>query len=458
MGRGMKRACETALSYRSGTGLRVGLLGLFGSGNFGNDGSLKAMHAQLERVAPDAQFTCFCDGPERVNATFGITSIAMSPRWLYRSGRLGKLLIKAPGKALNLLRAIKHTRKLDVLVVPGTGILDDYCSGPLAIPVDVFVWCLAARITRTPVWFASIGAGPIVNPVSRWLMVQAAKMADYRSYRDFDSKVFLQNAGVDTSRDCVFPDLAFGLAFPRPQARSGLSGPPTVAIGVMNYRGWHNARADSDATFGTYQERLCQFCLWLIDKGYRVRLLPGDEVDGVAVNALKWALAARLPEAKWEEAVIVEPAHNLAEVLAQMAQSDAVVASRFHNVVCALKAGRPTLSLCYAPKNAALLSEAGLGNYVHDVEEFEIERLKEQLVRLMDERETLARSIAAFNALTSKRLRFQEQLLQGRLGTDELQEAHSHEVETDAGFAIKLAAEPMPATNEAISSHASSWK
>jgi len=51
---------------------RIGLFGLFGSGNFGNDGSLDAMIRQLRAIMPAAQLLAICDGPDVVKARYSI--------------------------------------------------------------------------------------------------------------------------------------------------------------------------------------------------------------------------------------------------------------------------------------------------------------------------------------------------------------------------------------------------
>jgi polysaccharide pyruvyl transferase WcaK-like protein len=366
----------------------------------------------VRRVCPDARLVCFCDGPKRVQERLGIEAVAMkAPDAGVGTAlrRLRSVLLAIP----NFFYALARLRRLDVMIVPGTGILDDFCSGPLGIPLDVFIWCLAARITRTPVWFVSIGAGPITHPLSHRLMVWAAKLAQYRSYRDTNSKLFLTGAGVDTQRDLVFPDIAFHL--PRPEATPArpADAPLTVGVGVMAYWGWKES-TESSAIHGTYQDSLSRFCAWLLEKGYRVRLLSGDDMDDRAIRSLKSLLEVRLSDPSLISNVLAEPAHDLAGVMAQMAGTDVVVATRYHNVVCALKMGKPTMSLSYAEKNAALLEDAGLGSYVDHVEGFDIEGLKARFEDLVAERTTLVQSIAAFGALAKKRLQNQEELLRAR--------------------------------------------
>ncbi|MER9676895.1 polysaccharide pyruvyl transferase family protein [Mesorhizobium sp. M0208] len=138
---------------------------------------------------------------------------------------------------MDFLRAVRHIRKAKVIVVPGTGILDYFGDRPLGMPFDVFKWCLAAHLAGTRIAFVSVGAGPVGHRLSRWLITSAARMADYRSYRDTASREFMASVGVDTSRESMDPDLAFTLPVPQ-SANADPSHPLTVGVGVMNYRGW----------------------------------------------------------------------------------------------------------------------------------------------------------------------------------------------------------------------------
>ena len=130
------------------------------------------------------------------------------------------MLLSAPRQLASLIRAIRHVRRLELLIVPGTGILDDFEGRPLGMPVAILAWCLAARLCGTRLAFVSIGAGPIEHPLSRWLMKTAAAMAHYRSYRDTVSKEFMESIGFDTRDDPIYPDIAFKLPGPCTQCAS----------------------------------------------------------------------------------------------------------------------------------------------------------------------------------------------------------------------------------------------
>ena len=57
---------------------------------------------------------------------------------------------------------VSAARRFDMIVVPGTGMLDDFGERWRDMPYHLFRWGLACRLARTPFAFVSIGAGPIV--------------------------------------------------------------------------------------------------------------------------------------------------------------------------------------------------------------------------------------------------------------------------------------------------------
>ena len=54
---------------------RMGLFGLLGSGNSGNDASLETVLAYLREAHPEAAVDAMCGGPERVRASYGIDTV-----------------------------------------------------------------------------------------------------------------------------------------------------------------------------------------------------------------------------------------------------------------------------------------------------------------------------------------------------------------------------------------------
>jgi polysaccharide pyruvyl transferase WcaK-like protein len=382
---------------RQGTALqrapsRIALFGFFGCGNLGNEGSLEAIARFLRRERPEAELSCVCGEPDVVKETFGIETLPIRRNGPARglSGTINRLLLKIPGKLADFARAFGHVRKADVMIIPGTGILDDFGERPAGMPYDIFKWCLAARLAGTRIAFVSIGAGPIRNRLSCFLMTSAARLAHYRSYRDFQSRQFMEGVGFDTRGDPVYPDLAFGLPAPMPSPRAP-EGALRVGIGVMAYRGWYCFEGGGQSIFSRYIGKLADFVVHLLDGGYDIRLLTGDDEDSIAVDALLAAVRNIRPASTLAH----EQVRSLSDVMEQMALTDVVVATRFHNIVCALKMCRPTISLSYARKNDVLMAEMGLGEYCQHVENFDVETLVSQFSRLVADREKHEQGIRA---------------------------------------------------------------
>jgi polysaccharide pyruvyl transferase WcaK-like protein len=397
---------------------RIGVFGLFGAGNLGNDGSLEAMLRFLRAARPHAQLTCICADPVKIEREHNVRSIRIGG---YGTGSgPARRLLRLPllRKPLQALHAFRTARKLDVMLIPGTGILDDFGDTAFGMPIALYTWCLAARVAGTRIAFVSVGAGPIMHPVSRRLMKAAARMAHYRSYRDTVSKTFMESIGFDTRNDPMAPDIAFGLPAPPSPTPPG-GAPITVGVGVMAYYGWRGAKGEgAQAIYEAYLSRLTRFVLWLLDRGHAVRVLTGEHSDWRAVTDLKRHLAASRPDYP-RQRIVAEPVHSLYDLMQQIAETQVVVATRFHNIVCALKMGRPCISLGYAKKNDVLMADMGLGDFCQHVESLDLNVLTEQFTRVVAGRSVYEQAIREKGAQYTRRLAEQERVLLERfLGED----------------------------------------
>jgi polysaccharide pyruvyl transferase WcaK-like protein len=396
---------------------RIALFGLFGCGNSGNDGSLEAMLTFLRQARPEAELACICGAPDKVTRDFGLRAIPFSTaRPAHSLPRLlDRLLLRGPRRLASFVRAIGHARNWDVLIIPGTGILDDFGEGPSGIPLALFKWCLGAMLCRSRIAFVSIGAGPIHHPVSRWLMKSAVTMAHYRSYRDTISKAFMQSIGFNAQNDAVYPDIAFKLPAPPSIRREDTKdGPLAVGVGVMTYYGWRNDRTRGASIYQAYLEKIANFMLWLLDRGHPVRILMGDVADQRAVADLTTKLTTARPNLP-QDRLLTNPVYSLHDLMRQIAETDVVVATRFHNIVCALKMGKPTLSVGYAEKNDVLMAEMGMGGFCQHIEQLDLGLLIEQFSQLISDRRSYEQRIREMNLVYQERLQRQDWLLAASL-------------------------------------------
>lgn len=342
------------------TGLRVGLFGLLGSGNLGNDASMGVVLAHLRRDVPDVVVDAMCMGPAGVRP-YGIDGIPMLWSLELTAGkpRPVAVALRALGKVVDVFRTLSWVRRHDLVIVPGMGVLD--ASLPLratGTPYAVFLLCAAGRLTRTRVALLSVGASVGSQRLVRWLFAAGARLATYRSFRDEASRRALAERGVDTSSDPVFADLVF--ARPMPQRQPG--DPRMVGVGIMAYHGGPDDRQDAQAISERYLRAMTSFIGWLLDHDYRVRLVWGDDVDQPAVDTVVDAVHLQRPRLA-ASAFAVGRLPTLTDVLDALSEVGAVVGTRFHTVLSALTLGKPTISVGYGDKHTQLMASMGVEQF-----------------------------------------------------------------------------------------------
>lgn len=392
---------------------RVGLFGLLGAGNLGNDASMQSVLDYLREAHPEAVVDAMCTGPERLTGQYGIEAVPLSWRPARhdrgQQGAVGRGSARARltgiawnvlGKGVDALRTASWVRGHDVIIVPGMGVLEASLPlRPWETPYAMFLLCASARIFGRKVALVSVGANPINQRVSRWLFDSAAKLACYRSYRDAFSRDAMRQRGIDTAADRVYPDLVCAIA---PLAETP-GDPNIVGIGVMTYYGTNDDRRRAADIHLAYVESLKRFSRWLLDSGRRVRLFVGDTVDHMTAEEVLADLRAYRPDldSSW---AIADEISSFSDLMRAMAPVGAVVATRFHNVMCALKLGKPTISIGYSQKNVALMEEMGLGEFCQSANSLDVDRLINQFKLLEDRAPQLRKVIAERHRASVQRL------------------------------------------------------
>ena len=355
--------------------LRVGFCGILGSGNLGNDGSLEAVVAYLREHHPDARLGFFCMGPETVAARYGAPATHLQWYEPHAGDATGLRAagLKVLGKLLDPFRTLAWIRRYDVVIVPGMGVLEATLPlRPWGFPYSLFWLGVAARLTGRKVALVSVGSNVIGKRLTRWMITRAARLAHYRSFRDDNSREAMREMGVDVHADEVYPDLAFALPDPPESGPTGV-----VGVGLMAFYGGNDDRARAGEIHDAYLATMKRFVHWLVDQGRAVRLFIGDQADDPVLDEI----LSDVDSARYE------PAATLPDLIRQMAAVDTVVATRYHNVLCALKAGKPTVSLGYAAKNDVIMDQMGLREFCQNARSIDFDRLVAQFTELEKRRD-----------------------------------------------------------------------
>ncbi len=353
---------------------RIVVFGHFGAGNFGNESTLQAMLYNLRQVNPEAEITCVCTVPERVAADYQIAARPISEtaisgwRWHNPVAKLiRKLLIGVPNEVHRWFKAFTMLRHTDAFVVPGTGLLTDAYSLVGWGPYNTFKWSVIAKLCRCKLLFVSVGAGPLYSWRGKFFIKTALALADFRSYRDVSTQTYLETIGVSTTNDNVYPDLAFSLPESRLRPAAGQPGRRRiVGIGLMEYAGRYSVSHPMEETYTAYIDSLADFTAWLLSRDYDVRLLIGDVTDRAVVQHFKSVLQTRLTGYDAGR-ISDDTVTSVDDLLAQLASTDFVVATRFHNILLALLLNKPVVSISFHHKCASLMKQMDLSSCCLDI-------------------------------------------------------------------------------------------
>ena len=354
---------------------RVAFYGYLGSGNVGNDATFEAVLSWFKSAHPNVEIRCITIAPAEMQSRYGIASVLLSSIPADRGGnQVMWAARKLLGRLLDLPRSFYLAGSADAVVVPGMGVLEEKLGvRPWGLPLWLFLVAAACRLRRRPFVLLDIGADWAVNPVTRRLYVATVGLATHVSYRDESSAATMRRAGA-RAPEAVAPDLVFAHTAPtRAEPEAGL-----LVVGVMAYYGRGDDPVRGADVRRRYAAEMAEAMGRLADTGDRVVLVGGDRVDIDVARDIRAAVLAACPSLS-DDAVLVRDVATFTDLTNEMMRADVVVATRFHNLICALRLARPTVSVGYAEKNRHLMQALGLDVYCQDIEQFDADHLVAQV-------------------------------------------------------------------------------
>jgi polysaccharide pyruvyl transferase WcaK-like protein len=365
---------------------------------------METVLAYLRETHPDAAVDVMGGGePARMRAEYGVDAIPLYWYQKYDQQKSGvpALMLKALGKGIDVFRVISWVRRHDAVIVPGAGALEATLPArPWGFPFTLFVLSASGKAFRTKVALVSVGAEIINKRTTRLLSNATARLAYYRSYRDVNSHESMQRRGIDVSRDHVYPDLVFGV--PTPAYQPG--DPQLVGVGVMDYYGGNDDRNHADEIHSSYIEKMTRFTGWLLDTGHKVRLFGGDsKFDWDVVGKILADVRKSRPELD-SSRITTDRVYSYAELMDLLSPVGIVVATRYHNVMCALKLCKPTISLGYSRKFVSLMGDMGVAEFNQFADSFDVDRLVDQFNEVEKRHGELQQQMMERNAANMERL------------------------------------------------------
>jgi len=375
---------------------------------------METMLGYLRDAHPGAAVDAMSGGTERLWASYGIDGVPLMWYQKYEDRAPGVTagFLKLLAKGVDTIRIASWVRRHDVVIVPGAGALEATLpTRPWGFPYALFVLSASGKLFGTKVALVSVGANNIQQRATRALSNWTARLACYRSYRDEYSRDAMRQRGLDTSGDQVFPDLAFGMRTP-PYDPGDTE---IVGVGVMDYYGGNDDRRNAAQIHSSYLDNMIRFTCWLVDGGRKVRLFGGDSKfdDDVARQVLAGVHSAR-PELGPGTVTVVSTS-SFAELMRAMAPAATVVATRYHNVICALKLGKPTIALGYSQKFVSLMEDMGVAEFNLFAYSLDVDQLIERFTELESRRAQVQQTLMARTAAKAQQSDQQFALLSAQL-------------------------------------------
>lgn len=334
------------------------ILGMYGSGNLGDDLLMSAISGAL--TAHGLSVRVAARHPENASR---VVDLPLAPAPLLR-----------PSFFHDVMRFIAAARNSRCFVLGGGGLLQDthyfHTVATYALPL-----ALAATLgKRTVVW--GVGAGPFRYRWNHRLAKAVARLANVVTVRDEDSRSLLDSPG---HRIAVVEDPAWWLASPRAPNHSSPSDVRPQPREVEDTIGFV-LRTTPDVGATSMAAAIQEMC-----SGVRASalLIPFEySPDNPRDRALSDELATLLQSAG-VRADVVSPSDypNPTVVRAALRRCRVVVSMRFHGVILSLAEGIPVIALNFAPKIEHLMHACGLHDQCFAVSQFGDLRLRECVQR-----------------------------------------------------------------------------
>ena len=368
---------------------RLAFFGYLGSGNIGNDASLETVLAWLDSHRPHMEVRCISIAPAGVTLKYGIPSVPMTWHSPYHRARgRTEAFAKLFGRLVDIARSYALAGSADAVIVPGMGVLEDSLRvRPWGMPFSLFLMAAACRLRRRPFVLLDVGAEYAANRLTRRLNVATVNRATHVSYRDLASAAAMARAGA-RAPEAIAPDLAFA----HPASKLAEPERGRLVVGVMAYYGPEDDPVRGAAVRRKYVATMAEALARLTDGGDHIVLVSGDGVDVDVAHEIRTAVFAQRPGLR-ARAVVVREFTTFTELTDEMRGAEVVVASRFHNLICALRLARPTVSVGYARKNRHVMQALSLDEYCQDIAELDADRLVTQIQSARDNGQRLSTAI-----------------------------------------------------------------
>jgi polysaccharide pyruvyl transferase WcaK-like protein len=354
-----------------GAPTKIGLLGMYASANLGDTAIQRAVMKAVTERRQNIEFIGLCTDPLDAARTFGIRA-----RHLSGSGPMIDLAAGAPAqiesaeslgsanrwptpiqRGVSAWRIDRQMQELDMLLVSGSGQIDDFWGGPWEQPFRLLSWCAAARRQKKPVVVFGVGVDQLLTRLGTRFCKWALASAQLRVLRDGGSLDAVRAMGMLGATE-VCPDPAFHLTAKEPYTKQVLEAPFAV-ISPIAKQAWPEAGAD---VYEAYLVALAAAADELQRQATLVRFVCSQtRMDPPVVDRVKQLMQTDSSKTQFR------PVETVDAYIDEVRCARVVVGSRLHALILAFVAGTPVVAISYARKVERQLQDMQLAEFVLDL-------------------------------------------------------------------------------------------
>lgn len=352
--------------------MKIVVTGNYGAQNLGDEMILKGLLQTLRRVVPFAELTVLSGNPEETARAYQVNSLEKFPAGF-------RTLLKAIfGKNRETAKAVKAC---DYFILGGGGLF-----GGLKKRANI-IWgiqAMMAYLYKKPVIMYGQSIGTLNHWFDRWIVKMLFKRTTAIIVRDKRSKERLEILGIK-KKIHICPDLAFRFRINEPaiQRKNNI----IVALRQM------------ENLSPLFKKTIADFLNWLISE---------HKWTATFITFQKGAESDEQLHEEVMEMIIDKPymdsisEHDPEKIIKSFMEAEMTLGMRLHSLVSSIKTSTPFIAVNYAPKVGDLLELGGLGEYVIDMDELSVQKLREQFEKIQTEKDKIKNKIEKYNENTAK--------------------------------------------------------
>jgi polysaccharide pyruvyl transferase CsaB len=353
------------------------IAGYYGFGNTGDETILAAMLADLRKHRENLEVTVISGNPQETETNHQVRSILWT----------------------DTQSIIEAVQKSDMVILGGGGIFHDqfgfeeeYLLTRNHSGVSFFSgFALLAAMYQKPLMLYAVGVGPLLTEAGERLTKVSFEAANVASVRDAESLGVLHKLGLQNANVFVTGDPAFMLKPDEARAKKILQNlnlprngnAPMIAVCV---RYW-DIQVSPEKWESSLAGALDRF---VEEVNGEILFIPFQNLETTPdVNDVAVALAVREQMRNKSRSTILNKEYPPETIAGLIVCCDFVVGMRYHSLIFSIMSRKPLVGLAYDPKVEHLLTQAGMTEYLFNLDTMTPEGLHEGMQRAWRSKEEI---------------------------------------------------------------------